>query len=137
MGERFGQYNMGEATPLMTGRGSYSYIIARPVEGAEDARPVVLMANEDAGRMSLCNAMEDVAAVIMKREKWTKEDKALWIETAEGDRSVGQVVARPASMPAWGPEKPVEQLLHEFQAPRLGIPADEPTVLPILYVTPL
>lgn len=127
MGERFEQYNMGDATPLMTGRGSYSYIIARPAEGALDARPVVLMANEDSSRMSLCNAMEDVAAIIMKREKWAKEDKALWIETAEGDRTVGQVVARPASMPAWGPEKPVEQLLHEFQAPRLAIAADEPS----------
>lgn len=117
MTERFEQYHIGQTMPVLTARGSYSYVVATPVEGAVDLRPVVLMATEDHGRMSLCNAMEDVVAIIMKREKLAQDGKAVWIETAENDRNFGQVVQRPASMPAWGPEKPVTQLLHELQTP--------------------
>lgn len=117
MTERFENYTIGETMPVLTARGSYSYVVATPAEGSVDARPVVLMATEDHGRMSLCNAMEDVAAVIMKREKLAKEDKAVWIETAENDRNFGQVVQRPSTIPSWGPEKRVTELLQDLQKP--------------------
>jgi predicted amino acid dehydrogenase len=128
MTESFEHYSIGETIPVLTARGSYSYVVAKPTAGSVDTRPVVLMATEDHGRMSLCNAMEDVAAIIMKREKFAKEDKAIWIETAENERQFGQVVQRPATMPSWGPEKLVVQLLKDLQQPAPANPETSPSL---------
>ena len=53
MDEHFEHYNIRETVPVLTARGSYSYVVARPSAGAQDNRPVVLMSTEDHGRMSL------------------------------------------------------------------------------------
>ena len=129
MTESFEHYSTGETIPVLTARGSYSYVVAQPAAGAVDTRPVVLMATEDHGRMSLCNAMEDVAGIIMKREKFAKDDKAVWIETAENAQQFGQIVQRPATMPSWGPEKLVVQLLTDLQQPAPSNPDTGPSLI--------
>lgn len=121
-------YHIGDTMPVLTARGTYSYTIAKPIDGAIDSRLVVLMRTEDPARTSLCNAMEDVVAVVMKREKFVKDDKAVWIETAENEPDVGQVVQRPATMPSWGPEQPVVKILRDLQTPEVPAIASEPSL---------
>lgn len=117
MSEDLKNYDVGPSMPVLTAKGTYSYVVAKPLDSVVERRPIVLLATEDSKRMSLCNAIEDVTAIVMKREKWSKDSTAIWIEMAENDRSYGQVVERPSTIPAWGPEKLVSQLLHEIQHP--------------------
>lgn len=117
MSEDLKNYDVGMSMPVLTAKGAYSYVVAKPLDSVVERRPIVLLATEDSKRMSLCNAMEDVTAIIMKREKWTKDSTAIWIELAENDRNYGQVVERPSTIPAWGPEHLVSHLLHEIQNP--------------------
>lgn len=124
MTQRFENYTIGDTMPVLTARGAYNYAVARPHEGSADTRPVVLMATDDTHRMSLCNAMEDVAQIIMKREKWTNDNNAVWIETAENDSNIGQIVQRPSTMPAWSAEKRVSELLQDLQQPSPPAPAE-------------
>lgn len=100
---------------VKTTRGDYSYVVATPVDGAADIRPVVLMSVEDRNRMSLCNAMEDVVGIIMERENWSRDNESVWIEISENDPHLGQLVTCPATMPSWGPEKRVTTHLQELQ----------------------
>ena len=115
MAEYVDPYVIEKQKNVQTTRGTYSYVVAKPIDSAADIRPVVLMSVEDRNRMSLCNAMEDVVSIIMERENWCRDDEAVWIETSENDPHLGQLVTCPATMPSWGPEKRVTTHLQELQ----------------------
>lgn len=126
MAEHTDQYVIEKTKHIKTTRGDYSYVVAIPVDGAADSRPVVLMSVEDRNRMSLCNAMEDVVGIIMERETWCRDNESVWIEISENDPHVGQIVTFPATMPSWGPEKRVTTHLKEFQKIEIAAKAPGP-----------
>ena len=111
---------------MSTFRGSYLYAIANPSDEDVDKRPVVLMANDNAWRTSLCNAMEDVVAIIMTRERLIQETDAVWIEISAQDPNMGQVVSYPATMPSWGPEQRVQTILQKLQQPIYPVSNENP-----------
>lgn len=126
MAEHVDSYVIEKQKYVQTPRGAYSYVVAKPVDGATDIRPVVLMSVEDRNRMSLCNAMEDVVSIIMARENWCRDDEAVWIETSENDPNFGQLVTCPATMPSWGAEKHVTAHLQQLQKTEIAVKTSGP-----------